>query len=219
MTDPTFFSLVVGVFLMVFCLQSIFGFWRANVHILRFLGFILVLLALFLVVLGIMYLAVKDKFWRLVEKYLMIQVSAYHFERQSILWLMDSVQRNFQCCGSDSKLDWRNNQMYYCSAEDRTKPCMLPESCCDFSILSRAAAPESEPEGVTVYNATAPQALSAAEIPEKLLCGYIFWAIDEKNSTEKSLVHSKGCTEALREDWARWPSIYVLFVLVLWSGG
>lgn len=114
---------------MFFSLLAIFGFTRSNMIILRILQLILILLIISLIVAGIAFIAAYSYVWDFVTYWFLLQITAFHFERQSIQWLVNFIQKNYQCCGAKSKFDWRENSMFHCS--DKTgKICPLPESCC-----------------------------------------------------------------------------------------
>ena len=73
----------------------------------------------------------QAKFWAIFENFLAIQISAYNSERQSVRWLVDTIQSKLSCCGITSKSDWEiNNINFVCN----DKLCGLPESCCKENI-------------------------------------------------------------------------------------
>lgn len=244
-TDPTFIALIIGCLLMIFSLQSMFAFWKANILILKFILFILILVASSLGILNILYLILKEKFWDLAEFYLKIQIQAYHFERQSILWLLNSLQSSFECCGASSKFDWKSNSMYFCG-NDKSQPCLLPSSCCDFSVQPKIDSAET----VSVYmqNGTTPVDLEPTPAPEIFepfvgltrrkrqisispiqpeniptpkptqpppICGYIDWTLPEANTTD--YIYPTSCREAISQKWLSWPSLALSFILILWA--
>lgn len=112
---------------MVLSLQAMIGFWKAKPVVLRIFTGVLILLCILLVALGISAWAMQETFWSIIENYLNIQLQAYNTERQSIKWLVDTVQTRFSCCGTVSKSDWgEKNSGFICNEN----LCKLPSSCC-----------------------------------------------------------------------------------------
>ena len=45
-------------------------------------------------------------------------------------FIMDSIQKQFECCGAYTFNDWDHNEYFKCSSPDIVLACGVPPSCC-----------------------------------------------------------------------------------------
>lgn len=130
-TDPTFIILIIGLIIMVVSFNGAFGFFRGNTIMLKFFGWILVLIFLGLFVGGIVVFAMVGDVKLLIDrtfKHFMTMSSNGH---KSAELLIDYSQRTFQCCGSVSKSEYTQKSIGYCDAKQtHEQTCSPPDSCC-----------------------------------------------------------------------------------------
>lgn len=135
-TDPTFILLIIGLIIMVVSFNGAFGFFRGNTIMLKFFGWILVLIFLALFVGGIVVFAmagdVKLLFDRTFKHFMTMSSNKY----KSAELLVDSIQELFQCCGSVTKSEYTMKSIGFCDAKQtHEKTCSPPDSCCPAGIV------------------------------------------------------------------------------------
>lgn len=127
-TDPAVLLLCVGIVMFIISFTGCVGALRENRCLLKFysglLGLML-LLEITAAILGYVYSGkVKEEihkaFTKMIDNYL---------DDPDLQLLIDSVQRQLQCCGSEKYTDWERNVYYNCSSP-AIERCGVPYSCC-----------------------------------------------------------------------------------------
>lgn len=134
-TDPTFILLIIGLIIMVVSFNGAFGFFRGNTIMLKFFGWILVLIFLGLFVGGIVVFAmagdVKVLFDQTFKHFMTMSANGH----KSAEILVDYIQSSFDCCGSMVSGDYKSASIGYCNAKEaHDDTCRPPDSCCPADI-------------------------------------------------------------------------------------
>lgn len=127
-TDPAAILLGIGIVMFVISFAGCIGALRENTCLLRFysllLGFML-LLEITAAILGYVYSEkvkneMHDAFTKMIDNYL---------DDPDLQLVIDTVQKELKCCGSEKYTDWERNVYYNCSSP-AIERCGVPYSCC-----------------------------------------------------------------------------------------
>ncbi|XP_050964313.1 tetraspanin-33 [Labeo rohita] len=128
--DPALLLMIVGIimFLITFC--GCVGSLRENICLLQTFCIILTIIFLLQLVAGILGFVFSDKARGRVTE--MVGNAIKHYRDDMDLQnLIDYGQKQFNCCGGISYMDWSQNMYFNCSDENpSTERCSVPFSCC-----------------------------------------------------------------------------------------
>ena len=127
-TDPAAILLGIGIVMFVISFAGCLGALRENICLLRFYSFMLgfmLLLEITAAILGYVYsqkvkTEMDSAFTKMIENYL---------DDPDLQLIMDTVQKELKCCGSEKYSDWERNSYYNCSSP-AIESCGVPYSCC-----------------------------------------------------------------------------------------
>lgn len=127
-TDPAAILLGIGIVMFVISFAGCLGALRENTCLLRFYSFMLgfmLLLEITAAILGYVYsekvkTEMHNAFTKMIENYL---------DDPDLQLVMDTVQKELKCCGSEKYSDWEKNAYYNCSSP-AIERCGVPFSCC-----------------------------------------------------------------------------------------
>ena len=127
-TDPAAILLGIGIVMFVISFAGCLGALRENTCLLRFYSFMLgfmLLLEITAAILGYVYsekvkTEMHSAFTKMIENYL---------DDPDLQLVMDTVQKQLKCCGSETYTDWEMNPYYNCSSP-AIERCGVPYSCC-----------------------------------------------------------------------------------------
>ncbi|XP_056004493.1 tetraspanin-33-like isoform X2 [Ostrea edulis] len=133
--------------------------------------------------------AARD-FLRLTPETLLKRAIVQYMEDRSIRNLMDTIQRQFNCCGisttDEGYKDWRLNMYYNCTEENQSIfRCAVPESCCIYYPGERMNA----------------------------MCG--FGKTDKKLKEVQTWIYTRGCAKGFGEWLAEHEHMILLTVCVV----
>lgn len=127
-TDPAAILLGIGVLMFVISFAGCLGALRENICLLRFYSFMLgfmLLLEITAAILGYVYsekvkTEMHNAFTKMIDNYL---------DDPDLQLVIDTVQKELKCCGSEKYTDWERNVYYNCSSP-AIERCGVPYSCC-----------------------------------------------------------------------------------------
>ncbi|XP_077090584.1 tetraspanin-33 isoform X3 [Siphateles boraxobius] len=128
--DPALLLMIVGVlmFFVTFC--GCVGSLRENICLLQTFCIILTIIFLMQLVAGVLGFVFSDKARGKVTE--MVDSAIKHYRDDLDLQnLIDYGQKQFNCCGGVSYMDWSQNMYFNCSKENPSRErCSVPFSCC-----------------------------------------------------------------------------------------
>ncbi|CAH8444699.1 unnamed protein product [Schistosoma curassoni] len=129
----TVICMVVGVITLFVSLAGFVGSLRENTCLLRFYYFILTLLFLTEVVCCVLFFVYREstvhRLEELIKTTFVIQYREIGFEDTTNF--MDFIQKELNCCGPKSYLDWTANRYFSCDKSNISpEACGVPYSCC-----------------------------------------------------------------------------------------
>ena len=127
-TDPAAILLGVGIVMFVISFAGCLGALRENICLLRLYSFLLgfmLLLEITAAILGYVYsekvkTEMHNAFTKMIDNYL---------DDPDLQLVIDTVQKELKCCGSEKYTDWERNVYYNCSSP-AVESCGVPYSCC-----------------------------------------------------------------------------------------
>lgn len=127
-TDPAVLLLCIGLVMFIISFSGCIGALRENTCLLKFYSFFLGLLLLFEItaaILGYVYYGkvrkeIHNAFTQMIDNYL---------DDPDLQLVIDSLQKELKCCGSEKYTDWERNVYYNCSSP-AIERCGVPYSCC-----------------------------------------------------------------------------------------
>jgi len=150
-TDPTFVTLIIGVIITLTTFNGTVGFFRGNTLMLKFFGWILVILFLLIFIGGIvlmaMYTRLVGTFEESFQKWIKL---GFRDGNPSIRSSVEKIQSLFKCCGSSGKFDYTEGakpkinsfgnctytQVEQCIQHPNTCSCHPPSTCCPGAMTS-----------------------------------------------------------------------------------
>ncbi|XP_028418684.1 tetraspanin-33-like [Dendronephthya gigantea] len=123
-SDPAAVLIAIGTILFLITFTGCIGTLRENLFLLKvYLGMIVVLFIIEIVTGLVAFLYANKVMVTTVQS-----IMEYHDDPDS-KFLMDELQKKFECCGAYSFNDWEHNAYFQCSSED-VLACGVPFSCC-----------------------------------------------------------------------------------------
>ncbi|XP_026064844.1 tetraspanin-33-like [Carassius auratus] len=128
--DPALLLMIVGILMFFITFCGCVGSLRENICLLQTFCIILTIIFLLQLVAGVLGFVFSDKALGKVTK--MVNNAIKHYRDDIDLQnLIDYGQKQFNCCGGISYLDWSQNMYFNCSKENpSTERCSVPFSCC-----------------------------------------------------------------------------------------
>ncbi|KAI5093906.1 tetraspanin-33 isoform 1 [Silurus meridionalis] len=128
--DPSLLLLIVGVFMFFLTFCGCVGSLRENICLLQTFCICLTIIFLLQLVAGILGFVFADKVRYKVTE--MIDNAIRHYRDDLDLQnLIDFGQKEFDCCGGVSFMDWSENIYFNCTKENPSQEsCAVPFSCC-----------------------------------------------------------------------------------------
>ncbi|XP_018933947.1 tetraspanin-33 isoform X1 [Cyprinus carpio] len=128
--DPALLLMIVGILMFFITFCGCVGSLRENICLLQTFCVILTIIFLLQLVAGVLGFVFSDKALGKVTK--MVDSAIKHYRDDIDLQnLIDYGQKQFNCCGGISYLDWSQNMYFNCSKENPSRErCSVPFSCC-----------------------------------------------------------------------------------------
>ncbi|XP_059360487.1 tetraspanin-33-like [Carassius carassius] len=128
--DPALLLMIVGILMFFITFCGCVGSLRENICLLQTFCIILTIIFLLQLVAGVLGFVFSDKALGKVTK--MVNNAIKHYRDDIDLQnLIDYGQKQFNCCGGISYLDWSQNMYFNCSKENPSRErCSVPFSCC-----------------------------------------------------------------------------------------
>ncbi|KAG1953032.1 tetraspanin-33 [Pimephales promelas] len=128
--DPALLLMIVGVLMFFITFCGCVGSLRENICLLQTFCIILTIIFLLQLVAGVMGFVFSDKARGKVTE--MVDNGIKHYRDDLDLQnLIDYGQKQFNCCGGISYMDWGQNLYFNCSQENPSRErCSVPFSCC-----------------------------------------------------------------------------------------
>ncbi|CAM4565114.1 unnamed protein product [Leuciscus chuanchicus] len=128
--DPALLLMIVGVLMFFITFCGCVGSLRENICLLQTFCIILTIIFLLQLVAGVLGFVFSDKARGKVTE--MVDNAIKHYRDDLDLQnLIDYGQKQFNCCGGISYMDWSQNMYFNCSEENPSRErCSVPFSCC-----------------------------------------------------------------------------------------
>ncbi|XP_067283222.1 tetraspanin-33 isoform X1 [Pseudorasbora parva] len=128
--DPALLLMIVGILMFFITFCGCVGSLRENVCLLQTFCIILTIIFLLQLVAGVLGFFFSDKARVKVTE--MVDSGIKHYRDDLDLQnLIDYGQKQFNCCGGISYMDWSRNIYFNCSKENPSRErCSVPFSCC-----------------------------------------------------------------------------------------
>lgn len=135
--DPALLLMILGILMFFITFCGCVGSLRENICLLQTFCVILTIIFLLQLVAGVLGFVFSDKARGKVTE--MVDNGIKHYRDDLDLQnLIDYGQKQFNCCGGISYMDWSQNIYFNCSKENPSRErCSVPFSCC---LLSREEA-------------------------------------------------------------------------------
>ncbi|XP_016130341.1 tetraspanin-33 [Sinocyclocheilus grahami] len=135
--DPALLLMIVGILMFFITFCGCVGSLRENICLLQTFCIILTIIFLLQLVAGVLGFVFSDKARGKVTE--MVDNAIEHYRDDIDLQnLIDYGQKQFNCCGGISYMDWSQNMYFNCSKENPSRErCSVPFSCC---LLSKEEA-------------------------------------------------------------------------------
>ncbi|XP_016396024.1 tetraspanin-33-like isoform X2 [Sinocyclocheilus rhinocerous] len=128
--DPALLLMIVGILMFFITFCGCVGSLRENICLLQTFCIVLTIIFLLQLVAGVLGFVFSDKAPGKVTE--MVDSAIKHYRDDIDLQnLIDYGQKQFNCCGGISYLDWSQNIYFNCSKENPSRErCSVPFSCC-----------------------------------------------------------------------------------------
>ena len=127
-TDPAALLLSIGLVIFVISFAGCLGALRENTCLLRCYSCLLGLMLLLEITAAILGYVYYGKVKEEMHKAFTMMIDHY-LDDPDLQLLIDSVQKELKCCGSEKYTDWERNVYYNCSSP-AVERCGVPFSCC-----------------------------------------------------------------------------------------
>lgn len=131
--DPAMMLMVIGVFMFILTFCGCVGSLRENICLLQTFCICLTVIFLLQLVAGVLGFIFSDKARNKVTE--IINNAIVHYREDIDLQnLIDYGQKEFDCCGGVTYLDWSQNMYFNCKEDNPSRErCSVPFSCCIIS--------------------------------------------------------------------------------------
>ena len=127
-TDPAAILLCIGLVIFIISFTGCLGALRENTCLLRFYSGMLGLMLLLEITAAIVGYVYAEKVKAELHKAFTSMIVSYR-DDPDLQLLIDTVQRELKCCGSEKYTDWKINPYFNCSSP-AIEACGVPFSCC-----------------------------------------------------------------------------------------
>ncbi|CAB4027942.1 tetraspanin-33 isoform X2, partial [Paramuricea clavata] len=127
-SDPAILLLVIGSILFVITFTGCVGTLRENLFLLKMYMAMIVILFIIEIITALVAFLYADKTENRVFDLIKHGIADYHDDPDS-QYIMDEIQKKFECCGAYTFNDWNHNSYFKCSSGD-VLACGVPFSCC-----------------------------------------------------------------------------------------
>ncbi|XP_068710504.1 tetraspanin-33-like [Montipora foliosa] len=127
-TDPAAVMVAVGAFIFVISFFGTVGALRENICFLRTYMIVMIIIVVLEVVGGLLAFAFWPEVQKSIDNQFKLAIEEYR-DNIDLQNAIDSVQENFQCCGSTDLNDWNINRYFKCGGPS-PEQCGVPYSCC-----------------------------------------------------------------------------------------
>ncbi|XP_016344807.1 tetraspanin-33-like isoform X2 [Sinocyclocheilus anshuiensis] len=128
--DPALLLMIVGILMFFITFCGCVGSLRENICLLQTFCIVLTIIFLLQLVAGVLGFVFSDKARGKVTEMVDSAIKNYR-DDIDLQNLIDYGQKQFNCCGGISYLDWSQNMYFNCSKENPSRErCSVPFSCC-----------------------------------------------------------------------------------------
>lgn len=127
-TDPAALLLAIGIIIFVISFAGCLGALRENKCLLKFYCGLLALMLLLEIAAAILGYVYSGKVKNEMHNAFTLMIDNY-LDDPDLQLVIDSVQKELKCCGSEKYTDWERNIYYNCSSP-AVESCGVPYSCC-----------------------------------------------------------------------------------------
>ncbi|KAM3597512.1 uncharacterized protein V6R79_005526 [Siganus canaliculatus] len=127
-TDPMLMLVTMGFILTMLCLSGCVGALRENCSLLKLFSAAVLVLITVQVLAAIMAYSLQDQIGGYLKSGMLAAMVRYQ-DDLDLRFIMDEIQSNLQCCGTDNYRDWEVNIYYNCSSPG-VLACGVPATCC-----------------------------------------------------------------------------------------
>jgi len=127
-TDPAALLLAIGLIIFVISFAGCLGALRENKCLLKFYSGLLALMLLLEIATAILGYVYSGKVKNEMHNAFTMMIDNY-LDDPDLQLVIDSVQKELKCCGSEKYTDWERNIYYNCSSP-AVESCGVPHSCC-----------------------------------------------------------------------------------------
>ena len=127
-TDPAALLLAIGLIIFVISFAGCLGALRENKCLLKFYAGLLALMLLLEIAAAILGYVYSGKVKNEMHNTFTMMIDNY-LDDPDLQLVIDSVQKELKCCGSEKYTDWERNIYYNCSSP-AVERCGVPYSCC-----------------------------------------------------------------------------------------
>lgn len=127
-TDPAALLLAIGLIIFVISFAGCLGALRENKCLLKFYSGLLALMLLLEIAAAILGYVYSGKVKNEMHNAFTMMIDNY-LDDPDLQLVIDSVQKELKCCGSEKYTDWERNIYYNCSSP-AVESCGVPYSCC-----------------------------------------------------------------------------------------
>lgn len=127
-TDPAAVMVAVGGFIFIISFFGTVGALRENICFLKTYMIVMIIIVILEVIAGLLAFAFWPEVQKSVDSKFKTAIERYR-DDVDLQNAIDSVQENFQCCGSTDLNDWDINRYFKCGGRS-PEQCGVPYSCC-----------------------------------------------------------------------------------------
>ena len=127
-TDPAALLLAIGVVIFIISFAGCLGALRENTCLLKFYSCLLGLMLLLEIAAAILGYVYSGKVRNEMHNAFTMMIDNY-LDDPDLQLVIDTVQKELKCCGSEKYTDWERNVYYNCSSP-AVESCGVPYSCC-----------------------------------------------------------------------------------------
>jgi len=129
--DPSFILLIAALISIVVSFNGGFGFFRGNLIMMRFFGWMLTAIFLCIFIGGIIVWAMADTIQGKVKQLYFHFIKMRVSNTGSSFFALETIEGYFRCCGVLSRADYTVQSLGWCDAKEiHLEKCAPPDSCC-----------------------------------------------------------------------------------------
>jgi CD63 antigen len=133
-TTAPVLMLILGCIIFLLAAFGCCAVWQENSCLLKSFAFVLITILLATIAITITVLVLKNQARTMAETFFKTAINSY--DKSEYKELMDKIQSNYSCCGSNNYTDWK----------DKFQQNRVPESCCvNRTVCSVVYSPNAPP--------------------------------------------------------------------------